>query len=97
MSWILPITPQHSPAPLTPVQLAAGMEAPPAPAPAVLDPRPWIVARIAACRTCEHVAAGGQSCAACDLRCAHPLAAERPPLLAEPLSICPAGRWPLIP
>lgn len=97
MSWQLPITPQHSPEPLTPAQLAAGVEPPPAPAPAALDPRPWIAARIAACRACTHVARGGQTCAACDLRCAHPIAAARPPLLADPLSICPAGLWPLIP
>lgn len=93
MSWSLPITPQRSTAPLTPAQLAAGMEPPPAPA--APDPRQWLTARIAACRACEHVATGGQSCAACDIRCAHPLAAERRPLLAEPTSICPAGLWPV--
>ena len=94
MSWRLPITPQHSADPLTPEQLNP-------PAPVSIDrPRTSIApltARIAVCRACEHVARGGQTCAACDLRCAHPLAGERPPLLAEPLSICPAGRWPLIP
>lgn len=91
MSWSLPVTPQHSATPLTPEQLAP-------PAPALTDePRPWIAARIAACHACEHVARGGQSCAACDLRCAHPLAAEHPPLLADPFSICPAGLWPLVP
>ena len=95
MSWTIPVTPQHSAAPLTPAQLAAGMEPPPAPAPAALDSRPWIAARIAACRACTHVARGGQTCAACDLRCAHPIAAARPPLLAVPTSTCPAGLWPL--
>ena len=97
MSWHLPITPQRSGAPLTPVQLAAGMDHPPATTPHAPDPRPWLAGRIAACRQCEHVARGGQTCAACDLHCAHPLAAARPPLLADPLSICPAGLWPIIP
>ncbi len=98
MSWHLPITPHHSAAPLTPAQLAAGMEPPPAPATHdAPDPRQWMAARIAACRACEHVARGGQTCAACDLRCAHPLAAARRPLLADPLSTCLADRWPLIP
>ena len=93
MSWSLPVTPQSSSAPLTAEQLAAGMAPTPAPA---ADPRPWLAARAAACRPCEHVARGGDTCAACDLRCTHPLADERPPLLAEPTSICPAGLWPLI-
>lgn len=97
MIWALPITPQRSSDPLTPEQLSAGMEPPPATTPHAPDPRPWLAARLAACRACEHVAAGGQSCAACDLRCAHPAAAERPPLLAEPDSTCPAGLWPLAP
>ena len=96
MSWHLTITPQRSPEPLTPAQLAAGMEPPPA-VPAALDQRPWLAGRVAACRSCEHVATGGQSCAACDIRCAHPLAAERRPLLAVPTSTCPAGLWPLTP
>ena len=96
MSWSIPVQPQSSGAPLTPAQLAAGMEPPPAPTPAAPDPRPWLAARIAACRACEHVARGGQTCAACDLRCAHSLA-EPAPLLADPLSICPAGLWPLNP
>ena len=96
MSWSIHVTPQLSGAPLTPAQLAAGMEPPPAPTPAALDPRPWLAARIAACRACEHVASGGQTCAACDIRCAHPAATERPPLLAVPESICPAGLWPVI-
>lgn len=91
MSWSIPVTPQPSGEPLTPAQLAAGME----PLPAAPDPRPWIAARIATCRVCAHVARGGQSCAACDIRCAHPLAAERPPLLADPSSICPANLWPV--
>lgn len=94
MSWSLPITQQHSTAPLTPEQLT-----PTAPAPAA-DPRvtsAQISARVAICRACEHVARGGQSCAACDLRCAHAAAAERPPLLAVPESICPAGLWPVSP
>ena len=93
MSWRFPVPPQPSPAPLTPEQLAAGMEPPPSPAPVQ---RPWIAARAAACRPCPHVARGGQTCAACDLRCAHPSAAERPPLLADPLSTCPAGLWPAL-
>ena len=97
MSWQLPITPQHSPEPLTPAQLAAGMEQPAAPVPAAPDPRPWLAARIAACRQCEHVARGGQTCAACDLRCAHPSAPEHHPLLAVPTSTCPAGLWPVTP
>lgn len=97
MSWQLPVPAQRSPEPLTPAQLAAGMEPPPAPAMVAPDPRPWISARIASCRTCPHVARGGQSCAACDLRCAHPLAAERRPLLAVPTSTCPAGLWPVAP
>jgi hypothetical protein len=94
MIWSIPITPQRSTDPLTSEQLA-----PPAPAPAA-EPRvtsAQISARIAACRACEHVARGGQTCAACDIRCAYPLAAERPPLLAVPESICPAGRWPVSP
>ena len=95
MSWRIAVAPQRSGAPLTPERLAAGM-APPAPAHAS-DPRPWLSARVAACRACEHVARGGQTCAACDLRCTHPAAAERPPLLAEPDSTCPAGLWPLAP
>lgn len=96
MSWQLPVTPQHSGAPLTSAQLSAGMEPPHAPAvPTARDPRPRLASRVAACRACEHVAAGGQSCAACDIRCAHPAAAERPPLLAVPESICPAGLWPI--
>lgn len=94
MSWQLPITPQRSPESLTAAQLAAGMEQPPTPA---ADPRPWLAGRIAACRACEHVASGGQTCAACDLRCAHTSAAERRPLLAVVTSTCPAGLWPLIP
>ena len=93
MSWSIPVPPQLSGAPLTPSQLAAGMEPPPA-AP---DPRPWLAARIAACRSCQHVATGGQSCAACDLRCVHPPATERRPLLAVPTSTCPAGLWPVAP
>lgn len=97
MSWNLPITPQPSGAPLTPAQLAAGMEPPPAPTPAAPDPRPWIAGRIAACRQCEHVASGGQTCAACDLRCVHPSAPEHHPLLAVPTSTCPAGLWPVAP
>ena len=97
MSWHLPITPQRSPEPLTPAQLAAGMEPPAAPVPAAPDPRPWLAGRIAACRACEHVARGGQTCAACDIRCAHPLAAERRPLLAVVTSTCPAGLWPVAP
>ena len=97
MSWQLPITPQRSPEPLTPAQLAAGMDQPPAPAPAAPDPRPWIAARISACRACEHVAHGGQSCASCDLRCAHPDAQPGRQLLAVPESTCPDNRWPLIP
>ena len=91
MSWQLPVTPQHSSAPLTPEQLNP-------PAPVSSDgPRASIAplrARIDACRPCEHVAHGGQTCAACDLRCTHPLAAERPPLLADPGSVCPDNRWP---
>lgn len=97
MSWSIPVAPQPSSAPLTPEQLAAGMEQSPAPSPAAPDPRPWLSARIAACRACEHVASGGQSCAACDLRCAHQLAAERQPLLADPTSTCLAGHWPVAP
>lgn len=95
MSWRLPITTQPSGAPLTPAQLSAGMEPPTDPIPVTPDPRPWLAARIAACRACEHVASGGQSCAACDLRCTHPAAAERRPLLAVPTSTCPADLWPL--
>lgn len=95
MSWRIAVAAQHSMPPITIDQLAAGMASPPA-TPAH-DPRPWLTARISACRGCEHVARGGQTCAACDLRCAHPLAAECPPLLAEPTSICPAGLWPLVP
>ena len=98
MSWTIPITPQCSTAPLTPAQLAAGMA--PSPAPATHDapdPRPWLAARIVACRACEHVATGGQSCTACDLRCAHPSATERRPLLAVASSTCPAGLWPVTP
>ena len=97
MSWSIPVTPQLSRAPLTPAQLAAGMEPPPAPVPAAPDLRPWLAARIAACRTCEHVARGGQTCAACDIRCTHPSAEARTPLLAAPLSTCPAGLWPVTP
>ena len=95
MSWQLPIPAQRSPEPLTHAQLAAGMEPPTTPVPPTPDPRPWLAARIAACRQCEHVASGGQSCAACDLRCAHPSTAERQPLLAVPTSTCPADLWPL--
>lgn len=95
MSWQIPHTPQRSVAPLTAEQLAAGMDQPPA-VPAAPDPRPWLAARIAACRACTHVARGGQTCAACDIRCAHPLAAEHHPLLAVPTSTCPAGLWPVI-
>ena len=94
MRWSLPITPQRSAAPLAPEQLV-----PPAPAISA-TPRTTsaqISARVAICRACEHVARGGQTCAACDIRCAHPLAAERPPLLAIPESICPADLWPLSP
>lgn len=95
MSWTIPVTPQRSGKPLTLAQLVAGMEPPPAPAvPAAPDPRPWLAARIAACRACEHIAPGGQSCVACDIRCAHPSAAERRPLLADPDSTCLAGLWP---
>ena len=97
MSRHLPITPQHSPEPLTPAQLAAGMDQPPVHVQPAPDPRPWLAARIAACRSCEHVATGGQSCAACDIRCAHPSAAEQRPLLAVPTSTCPAGLWPVTP
>ena len=96
MSWSIPITPQHSGEPLTPAQLAAGMDQPPA-VPAAPDPRPWLAARIAACRSCEHVATGGHTCASCDIRCAHPLAAEHRPLLAVASSTCPAGLWPVAP
>ena len=95
MRWTIPVSPAISGDPLTPAQLAAGMDQPPA-VPAAPDPRPWIAARVAACRACTHVARGGQTCAACDLRCAHPLAAERRPLLAVPDSTCPAGLWPVI-
>lgn len=94
MSWSIPVPPQPSAAPLTPAQLVAGMDQPPVPVPASPDPRPWLAARITACRACEHVASGGQSCAACDLRCAHPIAAECQPLLAVPTSTCPLSLWP---
>ena len=97
MSWSIPVTPQLSGEPLTPAQLSAGMEPPPTPEPVAPDPRPWLAARIAACRSCEHVATGGQACAACDIRCAHPSAAEQRPLLAVPTSTCPAGLWPVTP
>ena len=97
MSWSIPVAPQPSSAPLTPEQLAAGMEPPPASAPLAADPRPWLADRIAACRACEHVATGGQTCAACDIRCAHPAAVERTPLLAVPESTCPAALWPVTP
>lgn len=94
MNWSLPITPQHSTAPLTPEQLAA-------PAPTLTtEPRvtsAQISARVAICRACNHVASGGSTCVACDIRCSHPGAAERPPLLAVPESICPAGLWPVSP
>lgn len=96
MSWQIPHTPQRSVAPLTAEQLAAGMEPPPVASMPATDPRQWLAARIAVCRACPHVARGGQSCAACDIRCAHPASAERPPLLAEPDSTCPAGLWPVI-
>lgn len=91
MSWSLRVTPQPSGAPLTPEQLTAGRAQPVVPG---ADPRPWLAARVAACRACEHVARGGATCAACDIRCAHTAAAERPPLLAEPESVCPANLWP---
>lgn len=94
MSWHLPITPQHSTAPLTPERLAAGAAPTHVLAP---GPRPWLTERVAACRACTHVARGGQSCAACDLRCAHPLAAALRPLLAVASSTCPAGLWPVTP
>ena len=98
MSWRITVAPQRSGTPLTPEQITAGMERPQllAPAPAS-DPRPWLSARVAACRACEYVARGGQTCAACDLRCTHPLATERQPLLAEPASTCPSNLWPLAP
>lgn len=96
MSWRLTVAAQHSAPPLTPEQLGAGME-PAIVAPPVPSCRPWLAARVDACRRCPHVARGGSTCAACDLRCAHPLATERPPLLAEPDSTCPAGLWPLAP
>ena len=92
MSWSLPVTPQHSATPLTPEQLNP-------PAPALTDePRvtsAQISARVPICRACNHVASGGSTCVACDIRCDHPAAAGRPPLLAVPESICPAGLWPL--
>lgn len=92
MSWQLPVTPQRSGEPLTSEQLnlpAVAISATPRTTSAQIS------ARVAICRACEHVARGGQTCAACDIRCAHPLAAERPPLLAVPESICPAGLWPV--
>ena len=94
MSWQLPVTSQRSGDPLTPEQLAAGRAVPPLPASGHCT-REQLLSRIAACRACEHVARGGQTCAACDLRCAHPLAAERPPLLAVATSTCPANLWPV--
>lgn len=89
-----PLPPPVSSPPLTAAQLAAGMDQPVAPAQLPADPRPWLSARVAACRSCNHVAAGGSTCAACDIRCAHPDAGDRQPLLANPESECPEHRWP---
>ena len=97
MSWQLPVTPQHSGEPLTPEQLRPPAATWTPAAPADTYTRAEIDARAAVCRQCPHVGHGGQTCAACDIRCAHPLAAERPPLLAVPESICPAGLWPVAP
>lgn len=97
--WPLNFTAARSGEPLTPEQIAASRPAHPAKAVHPVegrDPRPWLAARIAACRACEHVARGGQSCVACDLRCAHPLAGEHLPLLADQSSTCPANIWPTL-
>ena len=95
MSWTIPHTPQRSGAPLTPAQLL-----PPAPAwapaaPADTCTRAEIEARASACRPCPHVGHGGQTCAACDLRCAHPDAQSGRQLLARRDSTCPANLWPV--
>lgn len=91
--WTISRTPPRSGAVLTHEQIAASRLAPDHDP---VDPRPWLAARVVACRTCEHVGRGGQSCAACDIRCAHPRAISSPPLIAERPSTCPAGRWPLL-
>lgn len=48
MSWRLPITTQPSGAPLTPAQLAAGMDQPPA-VPTAPDPRPLLAVASSTC------------------------------------------------
>jgi len=56
--------------------------------------REQIAARVAACRTCSDSAPGSATCAACDLRCAHPDARTGEQLLAVATSTCPRNLWP---
>lgn len=56
--------------------------------------REQITARVAACRACSDSAPGSATCAACDLRCAHPLAGSNQGLLAAAASTCPRNLWP---
>lgn len=56
--------------------------------------RDELAARVAACRACSDSAPGSATCAACDLRCAHPLAGSHQTLLAVAASTCPRNLWP---
>ena len=58
--------------------------------------REQIAARVAACRACADSASGSATCAACDLRCAHPDAQPGRQLLAVATSTCPRNLWPSI-
>lgn len=58
--------------------------------------RDELAARVAACRACSDSAPGSATCAACDLRCAHPAAQPGRQLLAVAASTCPRNLWPIL-
>lgn len=89
-------TPQLSAPPLDLAALRAAAEAERATYAAPPLPREQIAARVAACRACSDSAPGSATCAACDLRCAHPDAQHGRQLLAVHTSTCPRNLWPSI-
>ena len=93
MRWPLSVSPAVSGAPLDLATIRAREAALAAPAHCT---REQIAARVAACRACPDSSAGSPTCAACDLRCAHPAAQPGHQLLASVGSICPRNLWPEI-
>ena len=87
-------TPQLSAPPLDLAALRAAAEAERAVYAAPPLHREQIAGRVAACRACSDSAPGSATCAACDLRCAHPGARPGAQLLAVAASTCPRNLWP---